>query len=519
MTLNLAINNALSGLRTAQRSLDTVSHNIANAETAGFTRKTRQQEAVVIGGVGTGVRSSEVVRSVNATLQREAFRQNGLTLGLEVRENFLSKIELLSGRPEDETSLAASLADLRVSFEQLSATPESRTLQLNAINTAERLTRELNRMAQGVTQLRNDVQADLDAAIDSVNVELRKIHELNEAIVRDTQAGRSTAELEDKRDQALRTLSEWVDISYARVSDGRMVVLTRTGQTLVEKQPYPLSFTPSTLDDFSYYRASPPGNVAPITLATSPDSPDITNQLKGGKIGALLELRDVTMPTLTAQLDEFAHKLALRFRAAGMSIFSDDNTRVYTDPLSAPPPVGDGARIPPDVAGPAGYVGLAGRLRLSPETENPEFLRYGNAGVPATPPNLTVANSVIELVLDVAFGETQRDGTPHTPFRTRNVGPDVLANLESRLPQQASLQNFIEALITNQGQARSETTSLVAQARDLRESLDGRISNETGVNLDQELAQLTILQRTYGAAAQVLRTSQTLLDEILAINR
>lgn len=519
MTLNLAIHNALTGVRVAQQSLDTVSHNIANAQTPGFTRKSLPQQSVIAGGVGIGVRAGEVVRQVNGALQREAFRQNGTTLGLEIRENYLRKVEMLNGRPEDETSLASTLSDLRVSFEQLSATPESRTLQLNAINMAQRLTRELNRMSAGIRQIRNDVQADLDNAIESVNTELRKIHELNEAIVRETRASRSTADLEDMRDAALRKLAEFVDISYARTTDNRMVVLTRTGQTLVEREAYTLSFTPSTLDDFSYYRASPPGNVAPIQLGDPATGPDITLQLAGGKIGALLELRDQTMPTMTAQLDEFAHKLALRFRAAGMSIFSDDMSRPYTDPLFVSPPVGDGARIPPDIAGPNGYVGLAGRLMLSPETANPEFLRYGNAGVPTVPPNLAVANGIIVRVLDVAFGETLADGTPHVAFRTRHVGPDVLAGLESRLPQQSSIEGFVEALITDNGQTRAETSGLLKQSKDLREALDGRITNETGVNLDSELAQLTILQRSYGASAQVLRTSQTLLDELLAAAR
>jgi flagellar hook-associated protein 1 len=507
MTLNLSINNALSGLRVAQKSLDLVSHNIANAQTEGYTRKTRAQESVVIGGTGYGVRDLEVKRNVDQSLQREVWRQTGQLKNLETTETYLKKIEQLSGRPEDETSVSALLSDVRKSFESLTTTPESTTFQLDTITKANYLATGLNQLATSMLQTRNDAQIDLDATLKDTNAVLKRIDELNEAVVRATQSGSATPDLEDQRDEAVRKLSEYVDISYAKGQDGRLIIMTKSGQTLVERDAATFHFTSSTLGAGSFYRFVPPNsvgaagatNVNPIRLNNSVNGDDVTLQLTGGKVGALLALRDKTLPTMSAQLDELAHKLALRFQAAGMTLFTGN----------------DGVSIPGNTLG--ANVGFAANIRLASAADNSTFVRFGDNGTPTTPPNTAVSNGRIEQVLTYAFGTAvDAAGNLHTPFRTTYMGPDPLANLTSTLPANSSIEDYARSLITDQGQRRNLTTAEVKETTTLRDAIQTQLKNESGVNLDTELAQLTILQRTYGASAQILRTTQSLLDDLFA---
>ena len=68
MSLTLALNNALSGLRVNQQSLAVLAQNIANANTEGYTRKVVDQSSVVIDGVGSGVRVDDISRKVDQFL-------------------------------------------------------------------------------------------------------------------------------------------------------------------------------------------------------------------------------------------------------------------------------------------------------------------------------------------------------------------------------------------------------------------------------------------------------------------
>ena len=65
MSLNIALANALTGLRVNQRALDVTAQNVANVNTVGYTRKIVEQSALVIGGQGAGVQISEITRRVH----------------------------------------------------------------------------------------------------------------------------------------------------------------------------------------------------------------------------------------------------------------------------------------------------------------------------------------------------------------------------------------------------------------------------------------------------------------------
>ena len=64
----------------------------------------------------------------------------------------------------------------------------------------------------------------------------------------------------------------------------------------------------------------------------------MTSQLRGGRIGANIALRDTTLPTDQAELDEFAQNLASRFDGAGPDAVHRSGGQ-RAGPRHAPPPV------------------------------------------------------------------------------------------------------------------------------------------------------------------------------------
>ena len=72
-----ALRTAQSGLITNQQLLNTVSNNVANANTEGYSRKITNLKSVVVAGVGGGVAVSEVTRTIDLGLLRNLRTENG----------------------------------------------------------------------------------------------------------------------------------------------------------------------------------------------------------------------------------------------------------------------------------------------------------------------------------------------------------------------------------------------------------------------------------------------------------
>ena len=92
MSLELTLKDALSGLQTSQAALQSISNNIANANTEGYSRKQVSRKSLVIGGKGFGVSVGEVRRSVDEGILNLFRNETSETRKLEQQDTFLSQI-------------------------------------------------------------------------------------------------------------------------------------------------------------------------------------------------------------------------------------------------------------------------------------------------------------------------------------------------------------------------------------------------------------------------------------------
>ena len=151
-----AINNAISGIQAAQLGLSTASQNIANANTAGYSRQSMDQTARVIEGVGSGVSVTEITRVVDRFLTRE-FRLQSSDFGeASVVNEFYLQMQNLFGAPGQDSSIAADLAKFDTAVEALSSAPDNASLRFDVVASGEALTRTVNKIANDVQALRKD---------------------------------------------------------------------------------------------------------------------------------------------------------------------------------------------------------------------------------------------------------------------------------------------------------------------------------------------------------------------------
>ncbi|MDH5722450.1 MAG: flagellar hook-associated protein FlgK [Alphaproteobacteria bacterium] len=386
------LDSALSGLRIYQQQIDIISNNVANASTEGFTRKILPQSTQVVAGKSVGVLGETIIRNVDLRVQRDLWTQISDVGLYGVQASYLQRIEQFHGSPDKAVSVAAEISRLRDSFAALANSPDDQFLQTEVVNQAVDTADKIRELSDFILTLRNDAQSEMDSVVTSINDLLVQIAELNSEIGFSQAAGQTTAAAEDLRDQSIKELSEFISLSTFRRGDGVMIIQTLEGVELASNQPSLLTFRPTPVSATTYY----PDTAAGIFVGDptkTPSAIDITERNLGGKLGGLVNLRDDIFPKQTAQIDELAHKMALRFDAQGL--------RLFTDPTGAIPP-----DTPPDTSTipvtPVQYVGFASAIQVNQFVVNdPNLLQQGTYGgsLPSG------AGDVVSRVIEHVFGD------------------------------------------------------------------------------------------------------------------
>lgn len=405
---------ALTGLRASQQQISVISNNVANVNTAGYTRKILPQNSQAVNGETVGVRTGIIARNVDLNLERDLWTQVSAVGNLEVRQSYLQRIEKFHGPPDAEMSVAAEMARLRDAFSSLADTPEDPFLLAQTVISAENMAQKINDLGKLIMQSRNDAQDEMDSTVTRVNQLLEQIADLNNSVQDNLNIGRSTAQAEDQRDLAIKELAGLMDISFFKRGDGVLVVQTSEGVELASEKPKELYFDPTRLGASSYY----PDSAAAIYVvrdgytgtdpATDNAAINITERNIGGSLGGLIQLRDQDFPKQLAQLDEMAHKMALRFEAQGVQLFTDASGNIPSD---NPP---DLSTNPPTAVE---YVGFSLTIQVNQDIlADNTLIQRGTYGDPNVQ---TGSSEVIRRIIEFTFGDTEYEIAQNTDVNSQ----------------------------------------------------------------------------------------------------
>ena len=313
MNLDAALSIAGSGLANVNAQLALVSHNVANASTAGYAVGTGNQQELTVGGLGMGVVTGPATRSIDAELQTNLLGQNATVAGLQTTQTALASIDAANGTPGQGGDLGSLLGNLQNQFSTLLNGPDNPTQQSQVVATAATLAQGINMLSDTYTAQRQSAENNIVNQVGTINTTLGAIGTLSDQIVAAKSAGQSTADLENQRDAQVNSLSQILSVNVLEQPSGDLLITTGSGTELpIHGAANPLTTSGANLLPGTYY---PGGGVPAITLG----GVDVTNQLQGGTLGASIALRDTTLPTYQSELDEFSQNLAGRFAAQGLS--------------------------------------------------------------------------------------------------------------------------------------------------------------------------------------------------------
>ncbi len=507
MSLNSALSIATSGLANINAQFITMSQNVANASTPGFARETTTQQSVTADGVGLGVHTGVTIRATDLALQGEVISQTSNSAGLQVTQKALQAIDGVLGTPGQGNDLNSVLGNLRDSFSTLLSDPSNQAQQSAVVGAATSLTQNINTISQTIATQRQAAEDDLGTSVGTLNTTLSQIGQLNSEIVSGKQAGISTADLENQRDAAIQTLSGLITVKSVPLSNGSVQLIAGGGTLLpTDANATPFAFQSGLAVPSAFY---PNGGLSGISL----NGIDVTSTLTGGRIGADIALRDTTLPTAQAQLDEFSFSLANRFAAQGLTLFSDGQGNV-------PAATGAGGTQ-------IGYVGFSGNIQVNPEVAaDPSLVRDGttaiadsSTGASAFTPNPSGGpagfTGLISRVLNFTFTDQAQVGVSQPSPGTTDLGPS--GTLSAPLRGVTTLSGFASTLVSGLAEQSATVTSNLTASNSLQATLSAQLNSETGVNLDTELSKLLTLQNAYSANARVVNAVQTLFNDILQV--
>ena len=220
---------AKRGLNVQQGAINTTSHNIANANTVGFSRQRAVAETTRpfggmsrfdtsgAGQVGTGAEITSIQRIRDYFIDYQVRSESGTSGYYTQISNTLSKAEDIFGEPSD-TGIQELTNQFFNAFQEVSKSPNKSDVKTVAIKDASALADALNYTYNQLKKNQEDSQTLLQTNVTDVNSYLDQINELNKQIRSISSVGQTANDLMDKRDNLLDKLSYKFGIKVDRDS-------------------------------------------------------------------------------------------------------------------------------------------------------------------------------------------------------------------------------------------------------------------------------------------------------------
>jgi flagellar hook-associated protein 1 FlgK len=509
MSLGSVLSVARTALNSHQVAIETAGHNIANAQTEGYSRQRVEYAANYpqrwsYGSVGTGVVIADVRRARDAQLDVTVRRENGGEAAASTRRELLGAVEGVLGEPSD-TGLANAMDAFWSSWSDLATNPTSRAAKSVVLQRGGAVAEALNGFDARLDELRSQTTLRLDNSLTAVNGLAARVAQLNGQIVgTEVGGGRQANDLRDQRDKAVDELARYADVQALERPDGSVQVLFGT-HTIVDG-----------VHAKSVARVTDALGRAAVAMSDAPGRP---MQPAGGSTQAMADFLNHDLRGAQDQLDAVANALARTVNevhgrgrgasGAAPSFFVDRGTNAFDASASAfRTPLAAGAVT-------ARTIGINAALRDDPA-------RVATTSDAARPTD----NDVALALAGLRTGATATVGgaTTASVFRLPNrlVPPAVVSGPggHSEPPPLAdtagtSFADFYQSAagalavrVQDAGAAAEVRETLAAQARGRRDSV-------TGVNMDEELTSLMRAQQAYAAAAKVVNAADEMMRTLV----
>jgi len=456
-SLTSLIDIAQEALMADQEALNVTSNNVANQNTAGYTREVvnfQTLDSVTLSGgtFGAGVTASATSLR-DRVLEQQVQQQTQTQAQTGALQSVLQQVENIFGLSSTSTSASTTTLGTGINsfFSALSALasdPSDTATRQSVLSAATTLAGDFNSAANQLSNVSSNLNQQVAGDVDQVNSLTAAVASLN-AQITSLSPNADAGTLEDQRQLAIAQLSQLVGLDQITNQQNGITLTTSNGAVLVSgSQSFVLSTT----------------QVGRTThILGGVNGQDVTSGLTGGDLGGVLQARDEQLPIYASALDGLAY---------GIGTLVNGQNEQGVD--------GSGNPGAPLFSLPTTQSGAASFIQVS--TTDP------NAVAAASPGEGSAGNANASALADLSGADIvgSQTATEFLASFLGQIGSDTAAATTNNSAQQATL------------------TQLTTQ----RDSL-------SAVSLDEEASNMTQYQRAYQAAAQVFNIANSVYASAL----
>ena len=461
MSISNLLLTARDSLFAHRMAIDITGGNVANVNTPGYTRQRLDLRSVGSANIRDanaqiGVAINNVERIYNQYIETQVIEQNQ---NLSYSDTMLQGLQNIE-RMLDDTSgngLNDRLNKFWSSWENLSNNPTGKVERNDLLFAAKNLAETINSYKQNLDTINADMNRSITETVFQINNKVEEIRDLNEKIL-----GTGSHELEsmssllDNRSQALKDLSNLINISELENSDGTINVFLPNGEPLVQGKT---SQTLAVGLDVS-------GLLSNIYLTNKP-AESLNGTLTKGELGAFIESQNTVIPKYVTYMNDFSVALSTR------------TNELHTSGYDAYKNIGVDFFVIADIDNPSGTIGV---------------------------------NSIITDDPNRIAGSETVTGDGEIARRIAAVQNELLMDGGT-----ATLNNFLAAMVGEIGSQVADAemdsdyqTIIMNQLENQRESI-------SGVSIDEEMIQLIKYQMGYTAAGKLVVSAEDMLDTLIEL--
>ncbi|NRH22129.1 flagellar hook-associated protein FlgK [Pantoea stewartii] len=542
------INSAMSGLSAAQAALSTTSNNISNYTVAGYSRQTTilaEANSTLQGKsyYGNGVNVTGVQREYDSFIAAQLRGSSATYNAANTQYSQVSNIDDLMST--STTSLSSAIQGFFSNMQNVVSNANDPAARQSMLSNSQGLVNQFQTQAQYLTNLQNSVNTDVAANVDQINTFTSQIANLNQQIAKLTTGnGAVPNDLLDQRDQLVNGLNNIVGVTVSQ-QDGSYTVSMANGTSLVNGyQTTKMVAMPSNSDitrtTIGYVDAQA-GNVQ------IPESSVTT-----GSLGGLLSFRSQDLDLAQNQLGQLAAAFTTNFNTVHKQGF-DSNGDQGVDFFTIGGPTVQGNSKNTSSATMTAAWSNASALQASNYTVSYDGTNWSatrlsdNAKTTLTPttsggvttlsldgmsltvngtPNAKdsflvkpVQNAITNMSVAITSGsQIAAAAAPGGESDNRNA-QNLLALQDAKIVNgNSTLSQAYGAMVSTVGNKTQALKTASTTQQNVVTQLTNRQQSVSGVNLDEEYANLTKYQQYYMANAQVLKAASTVFDALLSIN-
>jgi len=538
-----------SALAAAQAGVSTAGQNIANASTPGYSRQSVIQAATTpqpmgYGYIGQGTQVTEIRRIYNSYLGSQVVSAQTNKSQLDAQYAQIQQIDNMLADPK--TGLSPAIQNYFNSLQDMSVFPADAPARQSVLSNAEALVASFQNVQGRMEDIRQGINQQVTASVQTINQTAQQLVAINQAVERaqSLSNGQPANDLLDQRDKLVQDLSKQIKVTVTQ-QDNQYSVFIGNGQPLVTgSTSHSLVVLPSTTD--------------PTRLEVAYGGPTqksilSIDNLAGGALGGLLEFRSQTLDPIQNAFGRVALALASNMnsqQAQGFTLNQTAGGNFFNLPtMSAVPStqntgsgvitasLTDASKLSTSDYKLQNAAGIYQLIRVTDnvvikssatlqdvlDASQSEGFSIAMVGIPSAGdgflirPTAGVAGAMT-LAISNTNGIAAASQTNAAGDNTNLLKMIALQTTKTLNAGQDSYQSAYAKLVSQVGSKTHELDVTSASAGTIQAQALTALQNVSGVNLDEEGANLIRYQQAYQAAGKVLQIAKQMFDSLLAIN-